>query len=163
VDEIWSLGARYCVRQDAHAFMWLWGLLLTLAGAAVVVARRGRRLQAGVLAFFAGCTGALGLTILFACRASALPSMGFVPEGMNTANVATFACIDRDAFTTAVLWTAVALSCNGALGLAVVGGGTSATARAVLFAGTALLLAVAGAAAFAAFFDFSWCSSSRLF
>ena len=34
MDVIWGLGARYCVRQDAHALMWLWGLFLAFAGAA---------------------------------------------------------------------------------------------------------------------------------
>jgi len=165
VNVIWGLGARYCVRQDAHAFMWLWGLLLALGGAAFLVRRTGRRFEAAVLLFFAVCTGALGFTIFYGCYASAPYSMGLGAPGVSAASFTTFTCLGQGAFSRAMAWTIVALSCSAALGLVAWGRSRSRSAafRASLYAGAALLLLVAGAAGFGAFFVFSWCSSSRLF
>ena len=165
VDVIWGLGARYCVRQDAHAFAWLWALFLALAGAAFVIRRRGRPFEAAALLFFAVCTGALGLAIFYGCHASAPYSMGLGEPSISAARLTTVTCLAKDASSTAILWTFVALSCSGALGLAAWGRarGRSAAFRACLYAGAALLLLFAAAAGFTLFFDFSWCLSRRLF
>jgi hypothetical protein len=165
VDVIWGLGARYCVRQDAHAFTWLWGLLLALAGAAFIVRRRGGHFEAAVLLFFAVCTGALGFIIFYACYASAPYSMGLGAPRVSAARLTTSTCLSQGAFTLAFIWTVVALSCSAALGLVAWGrlSGKTAALRVCAYTGAALLLLVAGAAGFAAFFDFSWCSSRRLF
>lgn len=165
MDAIWSLGARYCVRQDAHAFMWLWGLFLMFAGAGFVVGRRGRPFEAVVLAFLAVCTAALGLTIFYACSASAPYSMGLGAPGVSGARLTTFACLGQGASVWTFLWTVVALSCGAGLGLVSVGRsrGKAIALRAISYAGVALLLVVVAVAAFVWFFDFSWCSSQRLF
>jgi hypothetical protein len=165
VDTIWSLGARYCVRQDAHAFMWLWGLFLALAGAALIVRGRGRRFGAGVLLFFAACTGVLGFVILYACYASAPYSMGLGAPSVSAVSLTTLMCLSQDAFSKATGWTIVVLSCSAALGLIAWGRsrGRTALPRACSYVGAALLLLVAVAAGFGAVFVFSWCSSSRLF
>ncbi len=162
---IWGLGARYCVRQDAHAFMWLWGLLLTLAGAAFIVRRRGRHFEAAVLLFFAVCTGALGVAIFYGCYASAPYTMGLGAPDVSAASLTAFTCLSNGAFSRAIGWTVIALSCSMAAGLAASGRrrGNSATRRALLYAGAVLLLLVAAAVGFGAFFVFSWCTSSRLF
>jgi hypothetical protein len=162
---IWGLGARYCVRQDAHAFMLLWGLLLTLAGAALIVRRRGSPFAAAVLLFFALCTGALGFIIFYACYASAPYSMGLGAPGVSAASLTMFMCLSQGSFARATIWTVVALSCSAALGLVAWGRsrGKTAAFRASAYAGAGLLLLVAAAAGFGAFFVFSWCSSSRLF
>ena len=165
MDTIWSLGARYCVRQDAHAFMWLWGLFLTLAGVALVVRRRGRRFEAAVLLFLAVCTGVVGFLISYACYASAPYSMGLGAPNVSAVSLTTLMCLSQDAFSKAINWTVIALSCSAALGLVAWGRlrGKTATLRACSYVGAALLLLVAGGAGFGAFFVFSWCSSSRLF
>ena len=162
---MWSLGARYCVRQDAHAFMGLWALLLALAGVAFVVGRRGQRIVSTVLFFFAACTAALGITIFSACYGTAPYQMGLgAPSGTGT-RLNTFMCLSRGASTWAFLWTVIVVSCSAALGLVVWGSshGRSVILRVAAYIGAVLLLIVAGFAGFATVFDFSWCSSSRLF
>jgi hypothetical protein len=153
------------VRQNAHAFMLLWGLFLALGGAAFIVRRRGRRFQAAVLLLFALCTAALGFIIFYGCYASAPYSMGLGAPGLSAANLTTFTCLGQGAFSKATAWTVVALSCSAALGLVAWGRsrGTSVALRAALYIGAALLLVVAGSVAFGSFFVFAWCSSSRLF
>jgi len=165
VDVVWGLGAKYCVRQDAHAFMWLWGLFLGFAGAAFIVFRRRRRFEAALLLFFAFCTGALGLGIFYACYASAPYSMGLGAPGISAVSLTALMCLSQGAFTLAFLWTAIALPCSAALGLVAWGrsGGKPAALRACLYAGAALLLLFASTNGFVAFFDFSWCWSRRLF
>jgi hypothetical protein len=165
VDVIWGLGARYCVRQDAHAFAWLWGLLLALAGAAFIVRRRGRRFEAALLLLLAVCTGVLGVAIFYACAAAAPSSMGLGASGATAAHLTTFTCVSRGAASLTLTWTVVTLSVSAALGLVAWGRsrGRSAGLRACAYIGTALLLLIVAAAGFAAFFDFSWCSSLRLF
>lgn len=166
VEVIWSLGARYCVRQEAQAFMWLWGLLLALAGAAVIVRRRGRHFEAAVLLFLAVCTSAVGLVAFYACYASAPYSMGLgAPPSLSAARLTALTCLGRGAFDLASIWTIVTVSCSAALGLVAWGRtrGKTAALRACLYVGAALLLLVAAAAVFGWFFGFSWCSSSRLF
>jgi hypothetical protein len=165
VDVIWGLGARYCVRQDAHVFTWLWGLFLALAGAAFMVRRRGRHFEAAALVFLAICSGALGLVIFYACYASAPYSMGLGAPSISAARLTALTCLSHGAFALAFVWTVVALSCSAAVGLIAWGRSRGATAalRACPYIGAALLLLVAAAAGFASFFDFSWCSSRRLF
>ncbi len=162
---MWSLGARYCARQDAHAFMWLWALLLALAGAAWIVRRRGRRFEASVLRFFAVCTGALGLAIFYGCYASAPYTMGLGAPNVSATNLTALTCLSNGAFSRTIVWTVIALSCSAAAGLIAWGRrrGKPAALRAFLYAGAVLLLLVAAAAGFGAFFVFAWCSSSRLF
>jgi hypothetical protein len=153
------------VRQDAHAFSWLWGLVLAFAGAALIVRRRGRRFEAAVLAVLSVCTGALGLAIFYACYASAPYSMGLGAPDVPAARLTTLTCVSQGESMLAFLWAVVALSGSAALGLIAWGGspGKSVALRACLYIGAALLLLFAAAAGFVAFFNFSWCSSSRLF
>jgi hypothetical protein len=145
--------------------MWLWGLFLALAGTAFLARRGGRRFEAAFLLSFAVCTGALGFLIFYGCCASAPYSMGLGAPSVSAASLTTFTCLSHGAFTTAILWTVVALSCSGALGLVAWGRsrGKTAALRACCYIGAALLLLVAAAAGFVWFFDFSWCSSRRLF
>jgi hypothetical protein len=165
VDLIWSLGARYCVRQDAHAFMWLWGLFLALAGAAVAL--RGRRASFGipVLLFLAFCTAAVGFGIFYACYRWAPYSMGLSGPSISAADLNAFMCLSRDAVGTAGMWTVIVLACSTAVGL--VAWARLRSRNAAIRAGCyiaavlALLLAIAGG--FLWFFGFSWCSSQRLF
>jgi hypothetical protein len=145
--------------------MWLWGLLLALAGSAFIVRRRGRHFEAAVLLFLAICTGALGFIIFYGCYASAPYSMGLGAPSISAASLTTFTCLGHDAFGSAAKWTYVALSCSAALWLVAWGRshGKTAALRACLYIGAALLLLVAVTAGFGWFFVFSWCSSSRLF
>lgn len=165
VDVIWSLGARFCARQDAHALMWLWGLLLVLAGAGFIARRFGSRWTATGLFFFAVCTGAIGLTIFYACYNSAPYTMGLGAPGVSAARLTMLTCLSRGASTWAFIWTVFCLSCSAALALIILGGsrGKSAARRAAAFIGAALMLLVVALAVFVFVFDFSWCSSSRLF
>jgi hypothetical protein len=165
VDVIWSLGAKYCVRQDAHAFMWLWGLLLALTAAAFVVRRHGRHVEAAVLLFFAATTGALGFLTFYACYAYAPYSMGLTAPRTTAARLTTFSCLSQEALPSAFIWTIVALSCSAALGLIAWGRShdNPAAFRLTTYIGAALLLLLAAAAGFVWFFGFSWCSSHRLF
>lgn len=154
------------MRQDVHAFMWLWGLFLALVGAAFIVRWRRRRLEAAALLFFAVCTGAVGLVVFYACYASAPYSMGLgAPPSVSAARLTTVTCLSHGASGTASMWTVVALSCSAALGLVAWGQSRRKTAalRACAYIGAALLFLVAGAAGFGWFFGFSWCSSERLF
>ncbi|HEU5480667.1 MAG TPA: hypothetical protein VFU90_12565 [Candidatus Tumulicola sp.] len=165
MDVLWGLGARYCVRQDAHVFMWLWGLLLTLAATGFVVRRRGRPFEAAVLLFLTLCTGALGLVIFSACYSTAPYQMGLGALNISARTLSALTCLSLGAFTLAFLWTVVALSLGGALGLVAWGrsDGTSAALRASLYIGAACLLVVAAGAGFIGSFNFSWCASQRLF
>jgi hypothetical protein len=165
VDAMWSLGARYCARQDMHAFFWLWALLLAFAGAGLIARRLGGRFAGIVLLFFAVCTGALGLTIFYGCYASAPYTMGLGAPTISAARLTTLTCLGRGASAWVFIWTVFSVSCSAALVLIAWGGSRdkSATRRAAAFIGAALLLALAGLATFVAIFDFSWCSSSRLF
>src|SRR5580692_12873790 len=121
MEVIWGLGARYCVRQDAHAFMWLWGLLLALGGAAFIVRRRGRPFGAAVLLFFAICTGAFGLTIFYACYNSAPYQLGLGAPGVAAASLTTLNCISSGASTWVFLWTVVVLLCCSVVGFVALG------------------------------------------
>jgi hypothetical protein len=165
LDVISSLGARYCARQDAHAFMWFWGLFLALAGAAYGLHRRGARFGTGILLVFAVCTGALGLSIFYGCYRWAPYSMGLGAPSVSAAGVSTFMCLSKGAFATALMWTVIVLSCSAAVGLlacARVRGGT-AVIRVLSAIGAVLLLLVAIAGGFLSFFNLSWCLSQRLF
>ncbi len=145
--------------------MWLWALLLTLAGAAWIARRRRRRFEAAVLLFFAVCTGALAFAIFYGCYASAPFSMGLGAPNVSATNLTTFTCLSNGAFSRAIGWTVIALSCSAAAGLIGWGRrrGKPVALRAILYAGAVLLFLVAAATGFGAFFVFSWCTSSRLF
>ena len=145
--------------------MWLWALLLTLAGVALIVRRRGRNFEAAVLVFFAVCTGALGVAIFYGCYASAPYTMGLGAPNVSATSLTMLTCLGHGAFSRAIGWTVIALSCCAAAGLAGWGrrSGNAVALRACLYAGAVLLLLVAAAAGFGAFFVFSWCTSSRLF
>jgi hypothetical protein len=144
--------------------MWLWALLLTLAGAAWI-ARRGRRFEAAVLLFFAVCTGALAFAIFYGCYASAPFSMGLGAPNVSATNLTKFTCLSNGAFSRAIVWTVIVLSCSAAAGLIAWGRrrGKPGVLRVFLYGAAALLVLVAAAAGFGAFFVFAWCSSSRLF
>jgi hypothetical protein len=162
---IWGLGARYCVRQHAHAFMWLWCLLLALTGAALIVRRRGRHFEAIVLLLLAVCTGALGLIVFYGCSASAPFSMGLGAPNLSAARLTTLTCLGQAASASAFSWTIIALCCSAALGSVAWGRLRAKTTgvRVISYIGASLLLLLAAAAGFGWFFGFSWCSSSRLF
>jgi hypothetical protein len=165
LDVIWSLAARYCMRQDAHAFMWLWGLFLALVATAYGLHRRRTHFGAGVLLFFAFGTGALGLTIFYGCYRWAPYSMGLSAPSVSAAGLTTFMCLSQAAFATALMWTVIVLSCSAAVGLAAWARlrWENAVIRALFSVGAVFLLLVASAAGFLSFFNFSWCSSQRLF
>ncbi len=165
MEVIWSLGARYCVRQNVDAFVWLWGLFLALASGAFILRRRGSHFESGVLAFFALCTAAVGLVTFYGCSASAPYSMGLGASGVSAVSLTTLTCLGQDASARAIVWTIIVLSCSAALGLVAWGRSRSKSAalRICAYAGALLLFLIAAAAGFGAFFAFSWCSSSRLF
>ncbi len=145
--------------------MWLWALLLALAGAAFVVRRRGKRFEACVLLLLAVCTGALGFTVFYACYGSAPYSMGLGAPGVPAARLTAFTCLSQGAFALASIWTIVALSCSAAIDLVTWGRsrGKTAPLRASAYVGAAILIVLAAIAGFAVFFNFAWCSSRRLF
>jgi hypothetical protein len=162
---VWSLGARYCARQHAHAFIWLWCLLLTLAGAALIVRRRGGHIESTVLLLLAACTGTLGGIVFYGCSATAPFSMGLGAPNISAARLTALTCLGQAASSSAFLWTVVTLCCSAALGSVAWGRLRAKTAgiRAISYIGAALLVLLAAAGGFAWFFGFSWCSSSRLF
>ncbi len=145
--------------------MWLWCVLLALAGAASIVRRRARPFEAAVLLLLAVCTATLGVAIFYACSATAPSSLGLGAPDISAARLTTLTCLGQSASTSAVVWTVVVLLCGAALGSIAWGRtpGKSAAVRALCYIGVALLLLLAAAAGFAWFFGFSWCSSSRLF
>ena len=153
------------MRQDAHAFMLLWGVFLALAGVAFVVSRRGRQFEALVLVLFAIGTVALGCIIFYGCSASAPYSMGLGATGAAAANFTTLTCLAQDAFGRAIAWAFVVVACSGALGAVAWGRRrfASMALRIGCYIGATLLLLVAAAVALGAFFVFAWCTSSRLF
>ena len=162
---IWSLGARYCARQDAHAFMWLWGLFLVLAAAAYALHRRGAGFGSAVFLFFALCTAALGFTIFYGCYRWAPYSMGLGTPSISAASLNAFMCLSQGAFSRAVGWTVIVASCSAAVGLITWARlrGRNAAIRASSYIGAVFLLLVAIVVGFLAFFVFSWCTSQRLF
>ena len=145
--------------------MWLWGLLLAFAAAVFAVRRRGRPFEAAVLLFLTVCTGALGLVIFAACYSTAPYQMGLGAPSISARTLSALTCLSQGAFTLAFLWTVVALSLGGALGLVAWGrsDGTTAALRASLYIGAACLLIVGSGAGFIGSFNFSWCASQRLF
>ena len=153
------------MRQHAHAFMWLWFLLLALTGTALIVCRRGRHFEATVLLLLAVCTGTLGLIVFYGCSATASFSMGLGAPNISAARLTALTCLGQSASPSAFHWTGVALCCSAALGLVAWGRLRAKTTgvRAISYIGAALLLLLAAAAGFGWFFGFSWCSSSRLF
>ncbi|MGA8097864.1 MAG: hypothetical protein WB810_04290 [Candidatus Cybelea sp.] len=145
--------------------MWLWGLLLALAGAAYGLHARGARFGTAILLAFVVFTGALGLSIFYGCYRWAPYSMGLGAPGVSAAGVTTFMCLSKSAFATALMWTVIVLSCSAAVGLVAwtrLRAG-NAVLRVSCFIGAVLLLLVAIAAGFFLFFGISWCLSQRLF
>lgn len=165
MDVIWGLGARYCLRQDAHAFMWLWGLFLALGGAAFIVRRRGRAFEAAVLLLFSICTGAFGLTIFYACYNSAPYQLGLGSPDVAAGRLTTLNCLSNGAATWVFLWTVVVLLCCGAVGLVALGRSRdkAVVLRIFAYVAAAVCLLLVGFAGFVWLFDFSWCASQRLF
>ena len=160
---IWSVAAQYCVRQNAHAFLWLWGLFLILASGALAL-RRSRRRSAAVLLFFAVCTVLLGVVIFAACSAYAPLSMG-LPPSRSAIDETMLMCLGKDAFETAILWTIVVAACSASLGSVTWGRfrSKSAASRAVAYVGAALLLLVAATFVLLWMFGFSLCSTQWVF
>jgi hypothetical protein len=165
VDEIWALGARYCVRQDAHAFLLLWALFLVLAGISVELHLRGKRFLSAFLLLLAVCTGALGLGTFYACYSSAPYSMGLGAYGSSARHLTAWMCISGDAFGAALTWVIITVSSSAAVRFmhGAVTSGASAAIRASWYA-AALISTVAAIAAGGIFlFGLSWCMSERLF
>lgn len=160
---IWSLAARYCVRQDAHALMWLLGLFLILTGGALALRRNTQRLPA-VLLFFAVCTVALGVIIFSACSAYAPLSMG-LPASISATNETTLMCLGKDAFEKAILWTIIVASYSAAFGSVLWARlrSKSATGRAFGYIGAALLLLVATTCVLLGIFAFQLCATRWVF
>jgi hypothetical protein len=164
VDLISALAARYCVRQNAHAFIWLWALFLGLAGAALVLRRRGARFESAVLFLFALCTGAVGLAVFYGCYRWAPYSMGLTAPGTSAVNLNNFMCLTHDAASITAMWTVIALLCCATAGLlAWARPGRSAAARGCCYVAAVFALLVVLIAAVVVFFNFSWCTSERLF
>jgi hypothetical protein len=164
VDLIWSLGARYCVRQEAHAFMWLWALLLTLAGGGVALRARRANFGSAFLLFLALCTGAIGFGIFYGCYRYAPFSMGLYEPYLSTANSELFRCLGKDALGTAVNWILIVVLCSAVVGFAALARRSRSVATIVLcYAIAGLVLLAVMAAGFLLFFGFSWCMSNRLF
>lgn len=165
MDSIWGVAARYCVRQDAHTFMWLWGLFLVLAGAGYALCGRRAGFGTAVLLFFAFCTAALGFTTFYGCYRWAPYSMGLGTPSISAASLNAFMCLSQGAFARAVGWTVMVVSCSTAVGLIAWARlrGRNAAIRASSYLGAAFLLLVAIVVGFFVFFVFSWCSSQRLF
>ena len=163
MDVIWSLGARYCVRQNAHAFILLWGLFVVFAGAALTLRRRKRGLAA-VLGFLAICTVAVGVVIFAACSAYAPVSMG-LPVSITATSETILRCLGKDAFDTAILWMIAAVSCFGAVGSILHARLHSTKSAGRVFANTGgvVLLLLAGASVFLRIFSFTFCSTRWVF
>ena len=166
MDLMWSLGARYCARQNAHAYFLYWGLFLTLAGTAIALYRRRLAgLGPVVLLFFALCTGALGVSVFYGCYRWAPYSMGLGAPDFSGARLTMFTCLNQDTFSTASSWTILVVACCAILGIIAWARSraTNIALRLAAFTGALICLLVAAATAFFLFFAFSWCSSSRLF
>ncbi|MBV8343764.1 MAG: hypothetical protein JO190_02095 [Candidatus Eremiobacteraeota bacterium] len=163
VDAIWGLAARYCVRQNAHAFMWLWGLFLILAGGSLA-SRRASSSFAVVLLIFAVVTVALAVAIFSACSAYAPLSMG-LPASISATDETTIMCLSKDTLGTAVLWTLIVASSSAAFGSVLWGRARakSAIGRAVAAIGALLLVLVAAALVLLGVFSFSLCSTNWVF
>ena len=158
-----ALSARYCVRQDAHAFMWLWGLLLILIGAALALRRSSWLLRMVLLAFALG-TVALGAGILYACTAYAPLSLGLAVP-ISATDLTRIMCLSKDPFGTAIPWTVVVLSCSGAVALVLRSraSGKTATSRAFAYIGAALLVVIAVACVLLAIFSFGMCGTTWVY
>ena len=163
MDALWASAARYCVRQNAHAFIWLWGLFLIL-GASALGLRRSTPRFSGVLVFFAICTLGLGIVIFSACSAYAPLSMG-LGTSRSATYVTTVMCLGKDAFQTALLWTIVVLSCSAAIGSMLWARLTQTSRRTRIFAIIlgVLLIVIAAAAVVLHIFAFSMCATRWVF
>jgi hypothetical protein len=139
--------------------------VLAFGAAAAIERRRGRNFGAALFALLALLSAALGLIVLFACAAQAPYSMGLGTPLISATQLTRITCLGQSASTSAYLWTIATVGCGIALGL--VSGSrrnaTSAAAHIFSYAGAALLLLLAGVAGLVWFFDFSWCTSRRLF
>ena len=161
--DIGDLSARYCARQDAHAFLVLWGLLLLLAGSAVAAQRFKARFFSRAILLFAFLTVALSASIFYGCSMTAASEQGLgsdLPAGTYTF----LRCLGWDALSTVLGWTILVVSCIVALGLVVVGIRHRRKAvRIVAPIGAALLSIVTLLMGLGLLFGFSWCTSERLF
>jgi uncharacterized membrane protein len=142
--------------------MWLWGLVLILAGGAL--AMRRRRPPAFVLLFFALCTLALGAVIFSACSAYAPLSMG-LPTSISATAETTQMCLGKDALQTAFLWTVIVVVCCAAAGLFFGArlSSTNAARRTFAYIGSGLLLLLAIACVLLWIFGFMLCSSTWVY
>jgi hypothetical protein len=162
---MWALGARYCARQNAHAFLWLWALFLVFTGSTIGSYRSGFRFRTAVLALLALGTGALGVAIFYACYGWAPYSMGFSGPGTSAASLNAFMCATTTAAGTVAGWTTIGVACTAAIGIVTTARSHAAGAvlRGAAYFVAGLLLLIAFAASFLVYFDYSWCSSRRLF
>ena len=165
MDVLGPLSARYCARQDAHAFMWLWCLALVLGAIACSIGKGSARLARGALLFFAAATGLVGASIFYGCYRWAPFSLGMGAPGLSARQLDTFMCLSQDAFGNSLGWTIVAVSCSAAAALIVWARSSAGSAgkRVSCSIGAALLMVVAVVVGLLMFVSFSWCLSRRLF
>ena len=166
------LSAQYCARQNAAAFLELWGLLLVLCGAAVAtlfVARRlgserqfGARFCAGSLFFFALLTGILAASMFYGCSATAASEQGLGSD-LAAGTFTILRCLGTDVLSTVQGWVLLVGSSIAAIALVIWGlFRRRAAVRVPAFIGAALLVVLAFAFGFFLLFGFSWCASERL-
>ena len=172
MDALRLLSAQYCARQNATAFLELWGLLLLLCCAAVVilfVARRFKkerqfaaRFCAGALFFLALLNGIFASSIFYGCSATAASEQGLGSNlAAGTYNV--LRCLGTDVLSSVHAWVLVVGSSIGTVVLSLFGVyRRGAAVRAAAFVGAAFLIVLAFAFGFFLFFGFSWCASERL-
>ena len=166
------MSAQYCARQDATAFIELWGLILVLCGAAAVTmfaARRfvggtqfAARFCTGALFFFAILTGLLAASIFYGCSATAASEQG-LGSNLSARTYTTLRCLSTDVLSTVQGWVLLVGLSIAAIVLIVLGIlRRRAAVRVPAFTGAALLAILAFACGFFLLFVFSFCESQRL-
>lgn len=156
------LSVRYCVRQDATAFLELWALLLALAGAAVALRSTARAWSRGLLCC-AALIAAVGASIIIGCTMTGAADQG---QGwdFSPAWYTPLRCMGYDALWSVNNWCSIVIFAIAGIALLQLGIVRRKTAtRVFAFSGSAVLLILTLLSGFFLLFGYSWCSSSRLF
>jgi hypothetical protein len=165
MDLIGGVSARYCARQDAHAFMWLWALLLTCCAIALGLQGRRQRFVRGLLWIFAAGTVAIGVAISYGCYRWAPYSMGLGTPEISAPALDTLRCLSQNTVPNAITWASIAFACTAAAGLVTwaISRKPAIVVRIACYLGAIVLLLTTAVSIFFLFFSFAWCSSQRLF
>jgi hypothetical protein len=166
------LSAQYCARQNATAFLELWGLLLVLCGAAAATLFAARRLGsdrqfaarfcAGALLLFALLTGILAASTFYGCTATAASEQGLTSD-LPAGTFTVLRCLGTSVLGMVNGWVLLVVTSIAAIALVVLGiFRQRAAVRVPAFAGATLLVILAFAFGFFLLFGFSWCESQRL-